>query len=260
MPAVTAHCIIKNEEDFVGYAIRSIINFVDLVIVFDTGSTDKTVQIVQNLMREYPNKILFEEKGLCNKKRHTELRQEMLNKTITDWFMILDGDEVWTNQGMEEALGLVKGGKVDYIQSNFYECVGDIFHTHRKPGYKTVRFFKSENIKWQGDYGGDLVVSKVSNHPVDIAKTAVLLTNKFWHLTHLRRSFCGNDDYSSGGSRKEKRRLTYFIIGRKIIEPIPEVFSKNSANFRMSWSDSFINFFKLVLFKNKYYIWVKKSG
>jgi glycosyltransferase involved in cell wall biosynthesis len=99
---LTVHCLIKNEENFIFYAIKSVVDFVDKIIIFDTGSTDKTVAIVNSLVNQYPHKIIFEEKGDCNKSQHTLLRQEMIEKTKTEWFMVLDGDEIWTKRGMEE--------------------------------------------------------------------------------------------------------------------------------------------------------------
>ena len=119
MATITAHCLIKNEENFVWYAIKSVVDFVDKIIVFDTGSTDKTVELIKKLAEEYPEKIIFEEKGSCDKVRHTHLRQEMLKKTNTDWFMILDGDEVWTKRGAEEAIKIISENKVNIIETFF---------------------------------------------------------------------------------------------------------------------------------------------
>ena len=42
-------CIIaKNEEKYISDCINSVINLVDEIIVLDTGSTDKTIEICQN--------------------------------------------------------------------------------------------------------------------------------------------------------------------------------------------------------------------
>ena len=67
MSAITAHCLVKNEENFVGYAIKSVVDFVDKVIVFDTGSTDKTIETVQSLIKEYPSKIILRKKAFVMK-------------------------------------------------------------------------------------------------------------------------------------------------------------------------------------------------
>lgn len=255
--SITAHCIIKNEENFVEYAIRSVVDFVDQIIVFDTGSTDKTVSIILELQARHPNKIFFEEKGLCDKKRHTELREEMLNKTNTEWFMILDGDEVWTKRGMEEVLSVINSSlEVECLIAPFYLCVGDVYHRYYKDGSFEILgkkgFFsprvikKIRGLRWEGDYNDDVLVCE-DGLPIFRMKNSLFLREKYWHLTHLRRSSIDDIDYSSGGNRKSKRRMTYFIIGKVIPENIPEVF--NSKINKISFLKSFGNFLALVFEK-----------
>ncbi|MBI2037816.1 MAG: glycosyltransferase [Candidatus Magasanikbacteria bacterium] len=245
--SVTAHCLVKNEENFILYAITSVVDFVDAVIIFDTGSTDKTVDIIKNLVQKYPHKIFFEEKGECDKAGHTKLRQEMVEKTKTDWFMVLDGDEVWTKRGMQEAIDMLqKNTAVECVMAPFYLLVGDIFHKHYKSGsiemlgkkdFFYPRFFKMlEGLHWQGDYNQDAVYN--SRNEIFFNKdNTVILTNRFWHATHLVRSSI-DTDFSSGGRRSDKLINTYFLIGRKINESAPEVFQQTGLPF----FKSFINF------------------
>jgi glycosyltransferase involved in cell wall biosynthesis len=255
MATITAHCLVKNEENFVWYAVKSVINFVDKVIIFDTGSTDKTVEIVQGLVKEYPDKIIFEEKGECDKKRHTELRQEMVDRTTTDWFMILDGDEVWTRRGMEEALKVIDDNiSVECLIAPFYLCVGDVYHyswrgkfgIRGRKIHATPRFFKKlPGIHWNGEYGKDFIVD-VEGVVVFKKDPVLFLENKFWHLTHLWRS-ASQGEYSSGGNRKTKLIPTYFIIGKKIKGEIPKIFdNKISENNRLSIWKSLCNFFRYI--------------
>lgn len=244
---ITAHCLVKNEENFIAYAILSVVDFVDQIIVFDTGSTDKTIKIVRDLQNKYPNKIIFEEKGPCDKTRHTELRQEMLEKTKTDWFMILDGDEVWTRRGIEEAKQLIEKGVTNVVETLFYECVGDIYHTHRTPGYKTIRFAKCNEVKWQGNYGVDTLISIKTGHIIS-KDNEYILKNRFWHLTHLKRSNDNSAVLSSGGERGGKQILTYFVVGKKISEGLPEVFGEN-AIYKLNSFKSFFNFILWIIKK-----------
>ncbi|MBP6859524.1 MAG: glycosyltransferase [Candidatus Magasanikbacteria bacterium] len=246
---LTAHCLVKNEENFIGYAISSVIDFVDEVLVFDTGSTDKTVAIIKQLQLTYPHKIIFEEKGSADKVRHTALRQEMIERTKTDWFMILDGDEVWKKEAVLEAVQIMNGGLYEGITSNFYECVGDVYHRHYKQSYTTARFIKNGDVCWKGSYNEDAPYTKKGE---DFFKTKkiYLLQHKFWHLTHLARSSKDREDYTSGGQRINRRILTYCIVGRSITEPLPDVF-KNSG-MQLSWTQSVVNFIILIVSRAMY--------
>lgn len=260
---ITAHCIIRNEENFIGYAIRSIIDHIDLLIVFDNGSTDRTVELVEGLVKQYGDKIIFKKKGASDKVQHTHLRQEMLEMTKTDWFMILDGDEVWTKRGIEEAIKMINENEnLPFIVAPYYLCVGDIYHNYYKewnqeyygkPGFYTPRFIKREEGMYiKGDYEQDTFYHK-DGRWVYTNDNLVFLKNKFWHLTHLRRSSSDDKVFTSGiaPTRAEKRRLTYFFIGRKINEPVPEVFTGTAYEAGMAVFTSFINFLKLFFGRPK---------
>ncbi|MEK7172826.1 MAG: glycosyltransferase [Patescibacteria group bacterium] len=249
MATLTAHCLLKNEENFIGYAIKSVIDFVDYVLVFDTGSTDKTVEIIQGLAQEHPGKIIFEEKGACDFERHTHLRQEMIERTKTDWFMILDGDEVWPRRAIKEAKEAIGKGVYDGIKTHFYECVGDIYHKHYKESYITLRFVKVGDVYSSGNFIQDNFYTKTGEEFLK-KKNIYLLRNRYWHLTHLERSSLDNYDYSSGGTRIKKRRLTYFLIGRKINENAPEVFEESKNKLALSKVNSLINFVSMIRGKN----------
>ena len=252
---ITVHCLVKNEEVFVGPAILSIIDVVDKVLVFDTGSIDGTVAVIKDLQGRYPEKIVFEEKGLCDKKRHTDLRQEMVDRTETQWFMILDGDEVWSDAGKDELLGVIKNTGVECIMTPFYLCVGDVYHKYYKKGEIEMLgikdFFyprvikKVRGVHWQGDYNEDFLVS--DNGEVFFNKNnSFILSSRFWHLSLLTRSSRDDGDYSSGGTRASKRKLTYFFIGRKIKDDLPDAL-KNMP--KLGFLRSLLNFI-VLLFRN----------
>lgn len=237
---LTAHCIIKNEEKWIEYVLRSVVDQVDCIFIFDTGSTDSTVSLVQKVAREYPTKIIFEEKGSADKRRHTELRQEMVQRTTTDWFMILDGDEVWTKRAVAEAKAAIVGDdSLECLIAPFHLCVGDVYHETRRPGqismlgrtdYFYPRFFRNTpGIHWSGDYNNDVI--KTGTEEIVFEKRPThILTNRFWHLTHLRRSAHDDAEYSSGGTRASKRVPTYFVVGKRIAEPVPEVFASGDMS------------------------------
>ena len=124
---ITAHCIVKNEENFVWFAINSILDYVNKMIIWDTGSTDKTVEIIKSIGSP---EISFEEKGPVSPQEFAKLRGEMVKMTDTDWIFILDGDEIWSKAGIEEIIGLITkyGNSKDLIVSPVKMLIGDIYH------------------------------------------------------------------------------------------------------------------------------------
>ena len=46
---IWANCLIKNEERWVWYALQSVLPYVDKILVWDTGSTDNTVEIIKTI-------------------------------------------------------------------------------------------------------------------------------------------------------------------------------------------------------------------
>lgn len=264
---LTVHCIVKNEENFIWYALSSVAVFADKILVFDTGSKDKTVSIIKELQAHYPN-IILEEKGECDQKRHTELRQEMVEKTNTEWFMILDGDEVWTARALNEVKEVINANSNDCLIAPFYLCVGDVYHYSKKGAYTlrgivahaTPRFFRNtQGLNWRGEYNHDALYTGEGRKVFETEHVAVL-REKFWHLSHLRRSSIDDQEYSSGSNRKFKRRLTYFLIGRKIKEHIPEVFEQNPSEHikKMGNLESIKNFILLFPLKASQFFYEKK--
>lgn len=132
MKTVTAHCLVKNEARFVWFSVMSVIRHVDKVLLWDTGSTDGTQDIIHEILkaREVKNKVDFKEIGEVNPETFTKVRQSMLNETKTDWFIVVDGDEIWWEESIVKVVAEInKGGdKIESIVVPTYNLVGDIFH------------------------------------------------------------------------------------------------------------------------------------
>lgn len=125
-----AHTLVKNEDRYLWYAVRSVIEHVDKVLLWDTGSSDNTVKIAEELKKRYPSKIDFREVGEVNPDQFTVIRQKMLDASDCDWVIIVDGDEVWWEDKIQEIRNVVnsRGKELDSIVSRYYNIVGDIYH------------------------------------------------------------------------------------------------------------------------------------
>ncbi|MBD1935165.1 MULTISPECIES: glycosyltransferase [Cyanophyceae] len=80
--------IVKNEEASLPRCLNSVKDVVDEIVVLDTGSTDKTVEIAKS----FGAKVYYFE--WCND--FAAARNEALKYVQGDWVLVLDADEVLT--------------------------------------------------------------------------------------------------------------------------------------------------------------------
>ena len=81
--------IVKNEEINLPRCLDSVKDYVDEIIIVDTGSTDKTIEIA----KQYTNKVI--ESPWCNDFSYS--RNVSLEYATGDWILVLDADEYIEN-------------------------------------------------------------------------------------------------------------------------------------------------------------------
>lgn len=123
--------IVKNEETTLPKCLGSVNNFVDEIVVLDTGSTDKTPQIAQQLGA----KVHY----FTWNNNFSSARNEALKYVTGDWILVLDADETLT----DEIIPLLKSviSKEEYLVINLvrqevgstqspYSLVSRLFRNH----------------------------------------------------------------------------------------------------------------------------------
>lgn len=127
---ICAHTLVKNEERYVWFAVMSVINYVDEIKLWDTGSTDNTYKILQHIKSLYPEKVDLRQEGDVDPNKFTQVRQQMLDETNADWVIIVDGDEVWWDQSISKIrTEIANNGKhLETIVTYYRNVIGDIYH------------------------------------------------------------------------------------------------------------------------------------
>ena len=127
---VWAHTLVKNEERWLWYSVTSVVPYVDKVLLWDTGSTDGSLEIEKELLKRYPNKIILKSRPQKTADEFTEVRQEMLDATNSDWILMLDADEVWYQDSIKKVIELInsEGNSLESIVVPTINMVGDMFH------------------------------------------------------------------------------------------------------------------------------------
>lgn len=200
---IWSHTLVRNEERYIWYSLKSVVDFVDKMLVWDTGSNDNTVEIIKEFQKQHPNKVEFNQVGKVDKDSYTQKRQEMLEITDSDWFLILDGDEVWWQDSLYKIVSCLQKRckKLDSIVTPYYNIIGDIYHFQhesaaqytidRRTGHITIRFMNRKipglyTSRPHGQHGyfdeNDVLIQDRSR------KARLFLKAPFMHFTHMIRS------------------------------------------------------------------------
>ena len=201
---IASHTIVKNEDRYLWFAINSIADFVDEIVIWDTGSSDDTLKIIQDLIDKYSNKIKFEKHNIDDPRKVTDLRQKMLVKNTADWVVMVDGDEVWWRDKARELTDFIRknGENYDSCVVNYKNVVGDLYHYQDeefgeyvidgKKGFLTIRAFnaKIKGLVYKKDYpleglfdeGGAILQERDSKRRFHFEGMTYI------HMTHMARS------------------------------------------------------------------------
>ena len=225
MLKITTHTVVKNEENWIWYALMSVRDLVDKMLIFDDASTDKTWEIIKSIKDP---KIGATRGSFAVA---SEIRNQMLEQTETDWFLILDGDEIWNRETFKELLSFLESCPKDIwgVVMRVRNCVGDVYHYQPetagrykilgKTGNLNIRAYrKLTNLRWQWDFPRE-TYGDASNVPINDQPGHLRFFNGFyWHMTFMPRTGVPAD--------RKYRQKTSVEMGIKIKaeRELPEVF------------------------------------
>lgn len=167
MLPISAVVIVYNEEKNIRDCLESL-KWVDEIVIIDSGSTDKTLEIA----REYTDKIFFKVwEGFSQQRKFS------LEKVSHDWVVCIDADERISKELQDEILLLNKNGfkSAGYFipRRNFF-LGKHITSCFWYPDYQLRLFNKhSTNVSDRKVHEGFLVEGEKTN-----------LKNDIIHLTH----------------------------------------------------------------------------
>ena len=110
--------MVKDEEEYVGYAVMSVLPWVDEVLVVEGGSSDGTLAILQEIQRNHdPEGKIDIQVDTRPKDRLVEIRSEMVARCSGDWILRLEGDEVYDDETIREVSRLLREEHPDDVLS-----------------------------------------------------------------------------------------------------------------------------------------------
>lgn len=256
---IAVHTLVKNEARFIWYAVMSVIRHVDKILLWDTGSTDRTLDVVEALRKtqDGKSKIEFRQVGPVDADEFTEVRQQMLDRTQSEWLLLLDGDEVWWEDSIKELVKVTKSSKgkeLDSIVNPYYNIVGDIYHYQEesagryeidgRKGHLTIRAMnrKIPGLHVERPHGQQGFFDKDRRLvQARSPKKRKFLDARYLHFTHVVRSSSRQEDLSV-----PKRDVKYKNELGVSFPPdfyYPEVFFRAKPSWIYSpWEKSFWQF------------------
>lgn len=194
-------CIIaKNEADRIGATIASVAELADEVVVIDSGSSDDTVAVAENLGA----RVIFHEwAGYGPQKRFSE------EEAAHDWILHLDADEVVTPALHAEIKALMGAGPA-LKAYRFRIC--DIYPGRARPRlwgdmYNLVRLYDRRAMRFSESLVHDRVVT--GDHRIGQLRGVVHhFSMRSW--AHLREKLNAYVDYQA----KVMKKPAWVILAR----------------------------------------------
>lgn len=152
--------IVKNEEWILGRTLPNLVKHLDEVIVVDTGSTDRTVAIAEELGAK-----VFHFSWIND---FSAARNESLKHATGDWILIIDADEYLKEEDLIALRRFLEGAAGDSYQLEIRNCRAGEFNydnyfirvrlLRNGRGYHFERPINEQLVTGQGRFaGGDLI-------------------------------------------------------------------------------------------------------
>ncbi|MDY7034254.1 MAG: glycosyltransferase [Thermodesulfobacteriota bacterium] len=135
---ITISCcmIVKDEEGFLEQCLESVKDHVDEIVIVDTGSTDRTVEIA----KKYTDKVYFH----SWENNFSKARNQALQYAGCDWIFIMDADEELSQEsGPKLRQAVREAGGADAIYVNVISIFGN---GNREARHNSERLFKKNGL------------------------------------------------------------------------------------------------------------------
>ncbi len=153
-------CLVKNEENFIGWALGNVVDFCDEILVLDNQSEDGTGKIIRTIAARFPHVHVLEVPDANRTHHHVE----HLADTPT-WVFGIDGDEIYDAGALARLRPRILAGEFD----DYWRIFGHAVHTREL----------------------DLAAGKVSGYIQPAARSITKLYNfagiKSWHQPNHER-------------------------------------------------------------------------
>ena len=189
MRSLISFCMIcKNEETFIERCLQSVKNIADEMIVVDTGSTDRTIEIAKKngatiLQHEWKNDFSL-------------ARNVGLNQAKGEWILFLDADEELHPEDGMKVRDLAKAENEVAYYFKILNFVGDSKANSKVETVPVLRFFRNNNnVRFEGrvhEQIGGSIREQFANHSINYTSIRILHYGYLDAVVHERNKIDRN--------------------------------------------------------------------
>ena len=148
VPIIGCLMMVKNEEKRIHVSLNSVTEFVDCLIIYDTGSTDKTVEIITNHCEKHKLNLYMIQGEFVNFAVSRNVSLDYADTKNIDFILLLD-----TNDELQGGKNLVNFAKKEINTKNCAYLMCQHWWSGKYDKYFNTRFIKA-NKNWR--YSGSV--------------------------------------------------------------------------------------------------------
>lgn len=162
IPNLTPLILVKNDLYWVGYALECIRGYFDRVVIYDIDSQDGTRDVLsyyEKIFKGDGTKVILELFPDAEPRLQVMARNSMIAEAWTDYYMILDGDELWPKSSLDnlsaEFAGFVQSKKM-YGIVNRTEVCSDLISAYSPEKFISHHRLYDRRAVWTSKHPGEV--------------------------------------------------------------------------------------------------------
>ncbi len=150
---ITLSMIVKNEEfRYLKQMLNNLKDHIDEAVIIDDGSSDNTVNLCREILKDIPLHIIQNEKSLFASE--IELRKKQWNETIKtnpDWILNLDADEILEDEFLNKSQEIINNISYDFYCFRLYDMWNET-HYREDEYWNSHSSYRPFLMRYQPDF------------------------------------------------------------------------------------------------------------
>lgn len=201
---------------FIGKVLEQVAPFMEqMIITLSAKSSDGTFEELKRIKAKYPDKIVWDFENVSSPGELTDIRNQQVQKTKSDWILFLDDDDYWSSDQLELCLSeLDKDPNILAYSVNPYQLTDWEHYDTSWNGKSFSKFLRKEGLRFVYPWPRDMPADK--NGKLLYWKTnpqVKCLPYKFYHLSYLKpdsfrkENWAGSFRFKYGRTEKLEKPL-----------------------------------------------------